>query len=347
MSSSIKTYIIYLFATFYAIVSMTQSTQNPFEIVDRLEGGEIVIPENIEPVDTDVDTSRTTVVIDTSASENTNSSEENIALPNSDNPFEIVERPSEAAVSSAEKTIPNIIATPSKKRTQPKIKNIKPAGKSTPHRGQFFIVMLITLIPMTLLFTVFRDYFMKAYENVTNASVLNRSYREFAGASIIPMNLWYVASWINLGIFLSLVMNYYEATFTKSPLLNVLICIGIIGGLHLLKHFVLGIMAVIFPVTKEAKLYAFLLLLFGIMIGVFLVPMNIAIIYAADRMTKLLIFGALAIMGTLYLIRAYRGLLVSGRLAALHKFHFLLYICVVELAPIFILIKLGLIYLGK
>jgi len=344
MSLSIKKYTIYLFATFYVIVGGTQSFQNPFEIVDRLEGKENALPENIEAIEEVIDTS---ISEEISEPDVVTTNEPSVALSNSDNPFEIIERPSKSEQSTAEKAVTNTVSTPSKERRQPNIKNIEPAGKSTPHRGQFFIVMLITLIPMTLLFTVFRTYFAKAYENVTNATVLNRSYREFAGASIIPMNLWYLASWINLGIFLSLVMNYYEAAFTKSPLLNVLICIGIVGGLHLLKHLVLGLMAAIFPVKKEAKLYAFLLLLFGIMIGVFLVPMNIAIIYAANQTTKLLIYGALGIIGVLYLIRAYRGLLVSGRLLTLHKFHFLLYICVVELAPIFILIKLGLIYLGK
>lgn len=343
MSLSIKKYIVYLFIAFYAIAGIAQSTQNPFEIVDRLEGNESVLPENVQTVEGKVDTI-ISVEIDESGS--TTLTEPIVALPSSDNPFEIIERPTKEE-STTGKTATNLVNTPSKERRRPNIKEIEPAGKSTPHRGQFFIVMLITLIPMTLLFTVFRDYFVKSYENVTNASLLSRSYREFAGASIIPMNLWYLASWINLGIFLSLVMNHYEAAFTKSPLLNVLICIGIVGGLHLLKHLVLGLMAAIFPVAKEAKLYAFLLLLFGIMIGVFLVPMNIAIIYAANQTTKLLIYGALGIIGILYLVRAYRGLLVSGRLLVLHKFHFLLYICVVELAPIFILIKLGLIYLGK
>ncbi|MEL6717111.1 MAG: DUF4271 domain-containing protein [Bacteroidota bacterium] len=338
MNSYIKRHIIYLLATFYAIVGIAQVAQNPFEIVDRLTEKGNVVSENIQLVNAD-----------TVAAEN-NTSElptQLTSIPNSDNPFDIIERPNEEEVTEEEKSSINIANAPPKKRTKPNIKNIEPVGKSTPHRGQFFIIMLITLIPMTLLFTVFRDYFAKAYENVTNASVLNRSYREFAGASIIPMNLWYFASWVNLGIFLSLVMNYYEAAFTKSPLMNVLICIGVMGGLHLLKHFVLSFMAVIFPVSKEAKLYSFLLLLFGIIVGVFLVPMNIAIIYAANQTTKLLIFGALGVIAILYLIRAYRGISIGGRLFALHKFHFLLYICVVELAPIFILVKLGLNYLGK
>jgi len=343
MSLRIKRNIVYLSAAFYVVFGVAQSTQNPFEITDRLAVEGKVVSEDVQPIDAASDTSVNAAI---SISDTIDSTSIITTLPNTSNPFEVIERSATVIKPTTEKTSTNIVKTPSKTKSKPAIKNIEPVGKSTPHRGQFFIIMLLTLIPITLLFTVFRDYFMKAYENVTNASVLNRSYREFAGASIIPMNLWYVVSWINLGIFLSLVMNYYEAAFTKSPLFNVLICIGIVGGLHLLKHLVLGFMAAIFPVTKEAKLYAFLLLLFGILIGVFLVPMNIAIIYAANQTTKLLIFGTLAVIAILYLVRAYRGLLVGGRLLGLHKCHFLLYICVVELAPIFILIKLGLIYLG-
>ena len=43
MSLGIKKYVIYLFSTFYAIAGITQSTQNPFEIVDRLEEKGLVI----------------------------------------------------------------------------------------------------------------------------------------------------------------------------------------------------------------------------------------------------------------------------------------------------------------
>ena len=50
--------------------------------------------------------------------------------------------------------------------------------------------------------------------------------------------------------------------------------------------------------------------------------------------------GALPMSGLTYIFRSLRGLFVAGRFLAFHKFHFLLYICTVEIAPVLILIKL-------
>ncbi|MEM9849102.1 MAG: DUF4271 domain-containing protein [Bacteroidota bacterium] len=284
-------------------------------------------------------------------------------LVDSENPFEILVR-SGASASTIEETdiaevsntnsVETTIAEPPQHETQQDndqakdhiLTNIKPAGKADGQQGQFFGLMLLTLVPVTILFTLFRAFFSKAYENILSANVLNRSYREYAGASIIPLNIWYIIFLLNLGIFVSLIMNYYGAAFTKQPLINGLICTGIVSVLVLGKRLLLALLGEIFPFKKEMQLYRYLLLLFGIVTGVFLAPINIAIIYAGAELLSVLIYGALALLAAIYLIRSYRALIVGNRFLLLDRFHFLLYICAVEIAPIFIIIKLVLLYLA-
>ena len=71
-----------------------------------------------------------------------------------------------------------------------------------------------------------------------------------------------------------------------------------------------------------------------------MVPANILIAYAPQTMTSSLVYAAIGLVGLVYLFRSLRGLFIANRFLLFHKFHFLLYICTVEIAPIIIFLKL-------
>ena len=342
------------------INSTANITSNPFEIQNAIVqpniDSTITIEDEVISENEETTTNNETVeTLDTFPSPVAIA--ENIS--DSNNPFEIIEssspkeeiseKPAELNLEENE-TLENEVTavTPVKPKKQSDnfLRNIKPIGKSDRQQGQFFGLMLLTLVPVTILFMIFRPFFSKAYENILSPNVLNRSYREYAGASIIPMNVWYLVFLLKLGIFVSLLMNYYNAALTTQPLVNALICTGIVSGLIFGKRILLSFLGVIFPFKKEIQLYKYLLLLFGIVTGIFLAPINIAIIYASTSLLNILIYSSLALLLIFYLIRSYRALLIGNRFLVLDRFHFLLYICAVEIAPIFILVKLMMLYLA-
>ncbi|MEM9884861.1 MAG: DUF4271 domain-containing protein [Bacteroidota bacterium] len=366
-----KTFCIFIVLISIESLLHAQQSGNPFEIVDRLEVVDDAPFNTVAVVDSSLTNS--IVVEDTNALEDIAASTVNedeiksipstVAeemLADSNNPFEILARTPKAALTDVNPSLvvvekndgveisePMVREKPSGKRDR-FLEDIQPAGKADKEQqqGQFFGLMLLTLIPVTVLFMIFRAFFGRAYENIINASTLSRSYREYAGASVIPLNIWHLVFLLNLGVFASLLMNHYAVAFTQQPLVNALICIALVSLLIFAKRIFLAFLGEIFPFKKEMQLYRYLMLLFGIMTGIFLAPINIALIYASPNVLKALIYGSLFVLLALYLVRSYRALVIGNRFLVLDRFHFLLYICAVEIAPIVILVKLGSIYLS-
>ena len=344
--------------TYYLLLSLllicgfatAQNSDNPFDIVPRVQKVETIAtatatttttPTPVPSIQSPEDS--TVAVVDTNIIEASPEVKGIEIDPN--NPFELV-IPNRAvpstetvAVSDSESTVVNNQKTV----TDPRLK----ASDTQRNRGALFGTILGLSLILAFLFAAFRSSFNKAYQNVTSANILKQSYREMSTIGQTPLNLWYIFSWFSIGVFVFLVMRHYGATFTDSFLTNLFYCIGLVCALMLLKHFVLFFIGNVFPVRKEVQLYNFLVVIFGVAIGVLLVPFNIFIAYLPEKFTLYAIYGSSVVLVIFYLFRAFRALILSNRFLSFHRFHFLLYLCAVEIAPIIILLKLGLIYAGK
>ena len=345
----IKIYLKYLFLTLLLFCGMelcAQADKNPFELNTRipaLEEKEIVqekeIIENVIPVPTVLEEETVDITEKTEAVEEITNEEQLVIDPN--NPFELIAPTAKSTAIIKDKPT-TIVPAPSKK-TSP----FQPTQAVSKDRGALFGIILGLSLLLAFLFAGFRSSFNKAYQNITNSSILKQSYREMSTIGQLPLNIWYVFSWISIGTFIFLLMRYYGLGLSTSTLGNFAYSVGIISVLMLLKHAVLFFIGTIFPVQKEVQLYNFLVIIFGVALGVALVPANIFIAYLANDLVSYAIYIALAIVVILYLLRAFRGLMISNRLLTFHRFHFLLYICAVEIAPVIILLKLGFLSAGK
>ena len=86
--------------------------------------------------------------------------------------------------------------------------------------------------------------------------------------------------------------------------------------------------------------YQFLMVVTGISIGLLIAPMNIFFPYLNEEWKQIFILGTLVFLGLILLYHYLRGLTLGVRFIGSHQFHFLLYICTVEIAPVLILVKL-------
>jgi hypothetical protein len=70
-----------------------------------------------------------------------------------------------------------------------------------------------------------------------------------------------------------------------------------------------------------------------------LLPINIFIAYSPESLKEIFIYCAFGIIALVYLVRSLRSLSVASPFLMTDQFHFLLYLCAVEIAPIMILVK--------
>ncbi len=204
----------------------------------------------------------------------------------------------------------------------------------------FFITTIALLLLFASLLSLFRGYFRRAFQAFLSDNMLNQAQRDTESGRAAPFYLFYVFFLINAGILALLVVRHYGYTLTSRPLFDFLFCFAGIALLVVLKHLLLSFIGGVFPVEKETSTYSFMIVIFGILLGVALLPANLLIVYGPENTTAYALYGALGLMGLVLLFRTLRALFLAGQYLAFHTFHFLLYICTVEIAPVLILIKL-------
>lgn len=285
----------------------SQSGQNPFEITPRL-------PEPVEVVDT-------TVLEPQDSRESSESA---------GNPFDIVKKPV-----SPQKEEKRALPVPEKKeKTQPSV------GTEKQRPGFLFPTILVILILTTILLTLFRSYISRVYKAVFSDNMLHQLYNDRLNVGLpTAFTPLYLLFFLNAGLFIFLTLNYFELLPAGPPIRSMLIITGGLLGLFLLKHLVLIYVGNVFPVKQEISNYNFTIVVFSIFIGLGLVLLNLGIAYVPEEMTKWLIYAGFIFIGLTYLLRYLRGVFIADKYLQFHKFHFLLYICTVEIAPVLFLYR--------
>lgn len=144
---------------------------------------------------------------------------------------------------------------------------------------------------------------------------------------------------IVMGLFLFLLIHKFGNLKNFDRLLGLGICVGGVGGFYALKHLQLRIIASIFPFKKHITFYSFIVSNTNKVIGYTFPPIVFLVAYSPPYLQMPSVYFAFIILGLIYAYRNLKILLMASNIISLNKFHSLLYFCVVELAPILILLK--------
>lgn len=185
-------------------------------------------------------------------------------------------------------------------------------------------------------------------QSLLNDSHLRLIYREQLGWGNLSYIVMYALFWINLAIFLFLVQLHFGIKTGYSQYTTFTLCLVGTSLIYTIKHFILYVIASVFPIAKEVKLYNFIIIIAGIVIGLILAPINIFLAFSnASLLSTWLIYLGIGAIALVYAVRLLRSLFVSGGLLITNQFHFLLYLCTVEIAPVFVLLKIVLLQMGQ
>ena len=276
--------------------------------------------------------------------------------PNNSNIFDIkpnatqVVEPSNTTdtntTSPPKSTNPFDIVAPSPNAVQPKVTNNTPIVTVVPKKEKaqtsssfLFIITISTLLLLTILVVLSRDVIRKSYLALFNETLMKSLHRERSSVNILIYTLLYSMFVINLGVFAFLCIRHYFL-INDSEWLTLLACLSVIGLVILLKHSVLRFMSAIFPISKEIDLYNFIIVVFGIIMGCVLAPMNIILAYASPETEKLMTYGIIAVLTAFFGLRYLRSLMVGAKFIGSNIVHFCIYVAAFEVMPAVIMVKL-------
>jgi hypothetical protein len=242
-----------------SISSWAQSTYNPFDLVPRLDQGDTLQGQT-----------------------------ERIPIFESDNPFDIIAPAKEEATGNTP-----ILPTPSEE-------SVKPGEDATavipPEESQFrqflFALLIFLLVLLTLLVTFFRSFISKVYRAFLNENLLNQLHREQGPIVDLPYLFFYLLFFLSGGLFLFLLADFYEWPLNGSHFQKYMMLSGGLLALFLGKHLLLKIIEVVFPVEKEISAYSFTIVVFSIILGLALLPVDLILAYGPEEGRKLAVWGA-------------------------------------------------------
>lgn len=247
------------------------------------------------------------------------------------NPFNIKPGTDPSTPSTPGKTAPTLVApdlTDIKNQLEDfKTSTIKTEGSISKNTWFVIYIFLVLLAGIAINFN--RSYplaLMKATYNQNQMRILFKD--AFKGNHTFIFGILYFLFIVNAGIFL-----YQSFLIFNIAKISLLFAIFIVFITYFVRHLVLFVMGVIFPMTKEASLFSYTIGIYNLALGIALLFLNSALLFVDPETGKMLIFSGLSIVLVLYVLRQVRGLLSNVPSIISAKFHFIIYLCTVEIAP--------------
>lgn len=314
----------------FASLLYSQSTRNPFDLQYRTPKPKpfpAVISVPHKP-----DTMRITPPAeDTSITTLGQSKPDTGFLAQPSNPFEKTASP-DSATTNLTLVEPKTI-TPDK--GNPKI---SPILKYQSAKGFQIFFLLLSLLFLIFIVNVERSFVRDLWRVIANenySSLHHRNQRNTMRQILLIMG--YAVFIFQAGIFIFNALKVFQ--YSGPVNLNIWIPILFVLGVYVVRHLVIRYIRWLFNNDKEMTLYGFDISIFNTMVGLVLLPINVLLLFGPGSIAKpLIIIGIVAFVAA-YLMRQLRWMLTARQLISNSLFLFFIYLCAVEILPLWALSK--------
>ena len=210
-------------------------------------------------------------------------------------------------------------------------------------------LLFYTLVGVLLMFAFLKQAFAKYFNDLFRlffrTTLKYRQIREQLMQTPLPSLLLNAFFVISAGLYITFLLEYFELIerkdFWKFYLYS---CLGLIA-IYFVKFLGLKIIGWIFNLQDAADSYIFIVFVINKVIGVFLLPFNIVLAFIGEGpgyyfALVLSWFG----IGALILYRFILSYAAVRNQVRFNPFHFFLYICAFEIAPLLLIYKLLLVF---
>lgn len=206
-------------------------------------------------------------------------------------------------------------------------------------QGSLLAANLLLFLGLAVIWMLYGKLFRQCLRAIANASLLKQLFTRRSGGELSALWVGYLFFNLALGFFLYLVATRYGLAPGTGLWSGWLLLTLVVAGVTGLKQWLLWVYARVFPVRKEVSYYAFIVMVFCILTGLFLVPVNLLISYARPGFGTLVLYAALGVLVLLYGFHLLRGGLVAREFVFRRPVHIMLYICAVEIAPLLLIYR--------
>lgn len=216
--------------------------------------------------------------------------------------------------------------------------DIQPIKPVKQHSMLFYL-----LVTMLGIFAYSKNAFGKyvggLYQSFTNLHLAQQFFKDNYHNNP-PVNLYLQINVILAGSILGfLTIRYLGRLPNIADGWLMLLILGFVATSLAGRYLMLRLAALILPAKETILFYLFNLRIINSMISLLLAPLLIIIAFSAPPFVEIGLITAGILIGSLLIYNYYRGLIVGEEAVKMRKFHFFIYLCTFEIAPVIILLK--------
>ena len=194
-----------------------------------------------------------------------------------------------------------------------------------------FWTLLFLSFLLAIALNINRTVTIKLYRSLLNLNFLSLLYRESKEENLLIYYLLYGLYFIGMSLFIYLSILHFKGVKAPVYILYIAMYIMLIYGV---RHLSLKMIGHIYGIYKEADRYLFSIIIFSCIMSILLIPADFIIAFVNPELGRKCIWLIFIIFVILYLYRQFREIIFSVSLWRQHIFHFLLYLCTFEIAPL-------------
>ncbi|MEO6166182.1 MAG: DUF4271 domain-containing protein [Chitinophagales bacterium] len=197
---------------------------------------------------------------------------------------------------------------------------------------------------LLILLALIRFGYSREFEEISsvfrNWGPSQQMFRELGTGVSFGTVLLNFFSLLVIALFVFLLISWYGIFNIDPPWIMMLIAVGVVALFLLARYILLKAASLLLPFRKEITLYNFYEIQMNRMLGVALFPLVLLVTFSSPPVNEYALYASLAVVGGCILMRYLKGFNIGINYFGRHLFHFLLYICALEIAPVLIIIRL-------
>ena len=178
----------------------------------------------------------------------------------------------------------------------------------------------------------------KSIQRMLSSLRLSRqSFEEEYSEMLFPLSLLFLNTVAILGVLVYYLFQYLEVFPQLNYYQSLFLSMGLVFLFLLIKYVIQTLLSIITPESNSIQFYLYNKLVIYSALGILLLPIVIVFSFSSflPKVYGILIGIVIVLIFTAFLM--YRGLLTNRNLFQFHPFHFFLYLCALEIAPVLIL----------
>lgn len=207
--------------------------------------------------------------------------------------------------------------------------------------AKWMIFVLLGLLSLTsIIVAIYKKEVSAIFQAFLSTSSGQNGQRDQGTVLNLERFSSYILFVLSMGTFCFLIPQILLKDFQLNTFGALCLFILGVGGIYILKHIQLKVLSFILPFRQEIEAYNFILSNTNKALGFIIVPLLFLIAYTPSTGQTMSLYFSFILLSLIYIYRALKGLATAGSIILFHKFHFFVYLCAVEIAPIVILLKI-------